>query len=362
MTTNFLSHTSIFEAMVCSIILVDTQLRVQYMNPAAESLTGHSLCQHKNKQLDQLIYAAPLHEHILRAIQNAQSHVTREGRIQLSNGQQITIDCAVTPLYEHNEVIGSLLEMNQVDRQLRIVRDAQILTQQENSQKVLQGIAHEVKNPLGGIRGAAQLLEGEFENEELKEYTQIIISEADRLKNLIDRMLGSSKLPKMCPVNIHEVMEHVRQLVLNCKLDNLRILQDYDPSLPDFIGDRDQLVQVVLNIANNALNALNASSDQQGEITLKTRIKRYFTINDTLHPLVLCASIIDNGDGIPKTLQDKIFFPMISGNPKGAGLGLSIAQSLVNRHGGLVEYVRNNKQETEFNIYIPLEQNCPPSG
>jgi two-component system nitrogen regulation sensor histidine kinase GlnL len=328
------------------------------MNPAAESLTGHSLCQHKNKKLDHLIYATQLHNHILRAIQDSQSHVTREGRIHLSNGRQITIECAVTPLYEQGEIIGSLLEINQVDRQLRIVRDAQILTQQETSQTVLQGIAHEVKNPLGGIRGAAQLLEDEFENEELKEYTQIIISEADRLKNLIDRMLGSSKLPKMCLVNIHEVMEHVRQLLLNCKPANIRILSNYDPSLPEFIGDRDQLVQVVLNIANNAVNALG---DQQGEITLRTRVKRYITINDTLHPLVLCASIIDNGAGIPKALQDKIFFPMISGNPKGAGLGLSIAQSLVNRHGGLVEYARKN-QTTEFNIYIPLGQNSKNSG
>ena len=358
MTTNFLSHTNIFEAMVCSIIIVDTHLCVQYMNPAAESLTGHSLCQHKNKKLDHLIHATQLHNHILRAIQDSQSHVTREGRIHLSNGRQITIDCAVTPLYEQGEIIGSLLEMNQVDRQLRIVRDAQILTQQETSQTVLQGIAHEVKNPLGGIRGAAQLLEGEFENEELKEYTQIIISEADRLKNLIDRMLGSSKLPKMCPVNIHEVMEHVRQLLLNCKPANIRILSNYDPSLPEFIGDRDQLVQVVLNIANNAVNALG---DQQGEITLRTRVKRYVTINDTLYPLVLCASIIDNGAGIPKALQDKIFFPMISGNPKGAGLGLSIAQSLVNRHGGLVEYVRQN-ETTEFNIYIPLGKNSKNTG
>ena len=353
MTTNFLSHTNIFEAMVCSIIIVDSSLCVQYMNPAAEALTGHSLCQHKNKKLSRLIHATQLHSHILCAIKDSQSHVTREGRIHLSNGQHITIDCAVTPLYEKGEIIGSLLEMNQVDRQLRIVRDAQILTQQETSQTVLQGIAHEVKNPLGGIRGAAQLLEDEFDNEELKEYTQIIISEADRLKNLIDRMLGSSKLPKMCAVNIHEVMEHVRLLLLNCKPENINIRNDYDPSLPEFIGDRDQLVQVVLNIANNAVNALG---NKQGQITLKTRVKRYFTINHTLYPLVLCASVIDNGAGIPKALRDKIFFPMISGNPKGAGLGLSIAQSLVNRHGGLVEYVRKNKH-TEFNIYIPLKRN-----
>lgn len=349
MNSTFLSDTNIFEAMVCSIIIVDTSLHVQYMNPSAENLTGHSLHQCKNKKLTNLIDALPLHNHVLRAIKESQSHVTREGKIYLSDGLQITVDCAVTPLFKNDEVIGSLLEMSQVDRQLRIVRDEQIVIQQKTSQTVLQGIAHEVKNPLGGIRGAAQLLESEFEDDSLKEYTQIIISEADRLKNLIDRMLGSSKLPKMANVNIHEVMEHVRQLLLNCKPKNITIKTNYDPSIPEFTGDRDQLVQVVLNIANNAINALGES----GDIILNTRVERYFTINHALYPLVLRASIIDNGEGIPKDLQDKIFFPMISGNAEGAGLGLSIAQSLVNRHNGLIEFERRSGK-TLFNIYIPL--------
>jgi len=351
MDTNFLSNNYIFEAMVCSIIIVDTSLNVQYMNPAAEALTGQSLFQSKNKKLNKLIKAPQLHGHVLRAIEEAQSHVTREGKIHLADGQQITVDCAVTPLIDKNKIQGSLLEMNQVDRLLRIVRDEQIVTQQQNSQTVLRGIAHEVKNPLGGIRGAAQLLESEFENESLKEYTQIIISETDRLKSLIDRMLGSSKLPKMVPVNIHEVMEHIRQLLLNCKPQKININTNYDPSIPEFTGDRDQLVQVILNIANNAIRAL----DGEGNITLATRVERYFTINHVLHPLVLKASVIDDGEGIPKELQNKIFFPMISGNAEGAGLGLSIAQSLINRHDGLIEFERN-AGKTEFNIYIPLKR------
>lgn len=349
MDSPFLSDISIFEAMVCSIIVVDPSLNVQYMNPAGESLTGQSLFQSRNKKLTDLIIAEQLHSHVSRAIKNAQSHVTREGKIKLSDGQQITVDCAVTPLQKNGKIVGSLLEMNQVDRLLRIVRDEQIVVQQQTSRTVLKGIAHEVKNPLGGIRGAAQLLEGEFENDSLKEYTQIIISETDRLKNLIDRMLGSSSLPKMSPVNIHEVMEHVRQLLLNCKPKKITITTLYDPSIPEFLGDRDQLVQVVLNIANNAIRALHNT----GEITLKTRVERFFTINHVLHPLVLKASIIDDGEGIPKELQDKIFFPMISGNADGAGLGLSIAQSLINRHDGLIEFERN-ADKTEFNIYIPL--------
>ena len=349
MDSPFLSNTSIFEAMVCSIIIIDSSLNVQYMNPSAESLTGHSLLQSKNKKLTDLIKAEQLHGHVIRAINDAQSHVTREGKIGLSDGQQITVDCAVTPLQENDKTVGSLLEMNQVDRLLRIVRDEQIVVQQQTSRTVLKGIAHEVKNPLGGIRGAAQLLETEFENESLKEYTQIIISETDRLKNLIDRMLGSSTLPKMSPVNIHEVMEHVRHLLLNCKPEEIGITTNYDPSIPEFMGDRDQLVQVVLNIANNAIRALQGT----GEISLETRVERYFTINHVMHPLVLKASIIDNGEGIPKELQDKIFFPMISGNADGAGLGLSIAQSLVNRHDGLIEFERKSGK-TEFNIYIPL--------
>ncbi len=355
MDNHFLSNINIFEAMVCSIIIVDTALNVQYMNPAAEALTGHSLLQSKDKKLTDLINALQLHGHVLRAIKESQSHVTREGKVQLSDGQRITVDCAVTPLIENNKTVGSLLEMNQVDRLLRIARDEQIVAQQQNSQTVLQGIAHEVKNPLGGIRGAAQLLESEFEDSDLKEYTQIIISETDRLKNLIDRMLGSSKRPKMVNVNIHEVMEHVRQLLLNCKPPKITIKTYYDPSIPEFVGDRDQLVQVVLNIANNAIKALSGV----GEILLKTRVERYFTINHKIHPLVLKASIIDNGAGIPKELQDKIFFPMVSGSADGAGLGLSIAQSLVNRYDGLIEYERN-AGKTEFNIYIPLNRKSIP--
>ena len=352
MVNNFLAYTDVFEAMVCSIIIVDTSLRVQYMNPAAENLTSHSIHQYKNKKLTHLIDSSHLYNHVIRAINEQQSHVTREGKVQLSDGKKITVDCAVTPLLKSNKVIGSLLEMNQVDRQLRIARDEQIVVQQKTSQTVLQGIAHEVKNPLGGIRGAAQLLEGEFEDPNLREYTQIIISEADRLKSLIDRMLGSSRLPKMTSVNIHEVMEHVRQLLLTCKPNGIHILNDYDPSIPEFIGDRDQLVQVVLNIANNAIRALGDS----GELIFKTRIERHFTINYTLYPLVLRASVIDSGEGIPTELQDKIFFPMISGNAEGAGLGLSIAQSLINRHNGLIEFERKSGK-TIFNIYIPLNRN-----
>ncbi len=356
MTTSFLSHTAIFEAMVCSIIIVDTELRVQYMNPAAEVLMGHSLSQHQDKPLAQLIHTSQLHAHILNAIHDAQSHVTRESKIHLSNQNEITVDCAVTPLHDNEDIIGSLLEINQVDRKLRIMRDEQLLAQQQNSQIVLKGIAHEVKNPLSGIRAAAQLLELEFEDQSLKEYTQIIMSEIDRLKGLMERMLGSSQLPNMQTVNIHEVMEHVYHLLKNCKPNNISINTDYDPSLPEFTGDRNQLVQVVLNIANNAINALCQHDTQNKKnIIFKTRVQRHFTIDHKLHPLVLCASIIDNGAGIPDSLKDKIFSPMVSGNSEGTGLGLSIAQSLVNRQGGLIEYARK-QEKTEFNIYIPLKK------
>lgn len=333
--------------MVCSIIAVDTELNVQYMNPAAEALTGRSLSQSLNKKLSYLFSASQLHDHVDQAVGKQQTHITREGKITLFDMQKIVVDCAISPLLEKSETIGSLLEIRQLDRQLRISRDEQIVTQQETSQTVLQGIAHEVKNPLGGIRGAAQLLE--LENNELREYTQIIISEVDRLKSLIDRMSGAAKLPKMASVNIHDVMEHVRQLISTSKAAQITVETDYDPSIPEITGDRDQLIQVVLNIANNAINSFT----EAGIIQFKTRIERSFTINGEIHPLVLRASIIDNGAGIPKILQDKIFFPMISGSTEGTGLGLSIAQSLVNRHNGLIEF-ESQKGRTEFSIYIPI--------
>ena len=213
-------------------------------------------------------------------------------------------------------------------------------------------LAHEIKNPLSGIRGAAQLLERELDNPDFKEYTDIIIQEADRLRNLVDRLLGPHKSMTLESLNILEVLEYVRKLVsVECP-DNVRIMMDYDPSIPNISGDREQLVQAMLNVVRNAMQALAAT--EHGVITLRTRIQRKFTIANVQHNIILRVDIADNGPGIPKELADNLFFPMVSGRAEGTGLGLSIAQSVVNRHQGLIKFDTQHG-ETTFSIYLPLE-------
>jgi two-component system nitrogen regulation sensor histidine kinase GlnL len=242
-----------------------------------------------------------------------------------------------------------MVELNRLDRLLRISRDESLLAQQKATRELLRGLAHEVKNPLGGLRGAAQLLEKELHDESLKDYTRVIIEEADRLQTLVNRILGPNSMPRKQSTNIHEVLERVRSLMLAEKHNNLTIVRDYDPSIPNLMVDPDQLIQAVLNIVRNACQAL----DGNGQIILRTRVLRKFTIGNQNHRLVACISIIDNGPGIPPELKEQIFFPMITGRAEGTGLGLSIAQSLIHQHHGLIEH-DSEPGKTVFSIILPL--------
>ena len=243
-----------------------------------------------------------------------------------------------------------MMELQQVDRQVRISHEEQLISQQQASQELLRGLAHEIKNPLGGLRGAAQLLEMELDNAELKEYTGVIINEADRLRNLVDRMLGPSKLPNFAELNIHEVLERVRQLVKAESGEQLSIVRDYDPSIPLLKGDSDQLIQALLNIVRNGARALN----NRGEMRLRTRVLRQFTLGNKRHRLVAKIEISDNGPGIPHAIRKTLFLPMISASDDGMGLGLSIAQSLIARFHGLIE-CDSEPGNTTFTIYLPVE-------
>ncbi|MCB1725943.1 MAG: PAS domain-containing sensor histidine kinase, partial [Gammaproteobacteria bacterium] len=209
--------------------------------------------------------------------------------------------------------------------------------------------AHEIKNPLGGLRGAAQLLESELDSAELQEYTHIIIQEADRLQELVNRMLGPNRRPSFEPVNIHHVLERVRTLVLAETAERMTIIRDYDPSIPELIGDHDQLIQAMLNVVRNAARALGES----GTVTLRTRIQRQLTIGNERYRLAAKIDIIDDGPGIPPEIADTLFLPMVTAGTGGMGLGLSIAQSLINQHRGLIEC--NSRQgETVFTIFLPV--------
>ncbi len=264
-------------------------------------------------------------------------------------GQSVTVNLSATPLAVAERVDEILVELQRVDNHLRISKEEQLLSQQNTARLLVRGLAHEIKNPLGGLRGAAQLLNLELTDPDLKEYTQIIIAESDRLQGLMDKLLGPNKPPDFKVINIHEVLERVRQLVEAESTGNLSIVCDYDPSIPDLRADRDLLIQAVLNIVKNAVQALEG----KGRIILKTRIQRNQTIGRQHHKLAVKVDIIDNGSGIDPDIMERIFYPMITSRADGTGLGLSIAQLLINQHNGLVE-CRSAPGNTVFSIILPI--------
>ena len=228
------------------------------------------------------------------------------------------------------------------------------MSQQQNTRSLLRGLAHEIKNPLGGIRGAAQLLGQELEDKSLSEYTDIIIRESDRLRHLIDRMLGPANQLELKSLNIHAVLEHVRKIVSVEAASGITMNIDYDPSIPELISDNDRLVQIFLNIAGNAIQAVGAD----GTVTFKTRVMSNLTLGAARHKLAVCVEIIDNGKGISDELKDQIFYPLVTGRDDGTGLGLSIAQTTVNQLGGLIE-CRSEPQKTVFSVYLPMQTETP---
>jgi two-component system nitrogen regulation sensor histidine kinase GlnL len=341
----------LLENMATAVILVRDDLCVEFMNPAAEMLLEVSAQRANGAPLSELMRDTGGCEGAVRqAIRDYHPISERERELALHSDRVVTVDCMVTPIIEPGAQDQALLELVPIDRALRISREEQLISQQMATQALLRGLAHEVKNPLGGLRGAAQLLERELAHEELKEYTRIIIGEADRLRNLVNRMLGPKRAPEKTLINLHEITEHIRQLIeVDCPT-GVSVLTDYDPSIPQVTADRDQIIQVVLNIARNAVQAVGDA----GNVQLRTRVERQFTIGHTRHRLVAVVEVFDDGPGIPKDLQSQIFYPMVSGRPEGTGLGLSIAQSIVNQHGGIIE-LRSRPGETVFRVLIPLE-------
>jgi two-component system nitrogen regulation sensor histidine kinase GlnL len=339
--------------MTTGVIVLDRQLKVSFMNSAAEMLLALSVRQAIGVPFQDLVIgAAALVGGLQRCLKSGHSYTERQLSLTLPGGQTITVDCAVTPMYDREDrpVEELLVELRHLDRQLRMTREEHLISQHNISRALIRNLAHEIKNPLGGLRGAAQLLEQEFTDDGLKEYTRIIIGEADRLRNLVDRMLGPIRLPVYETVNIHEVLERVRTLVLAEIGGGIQIEHDYDPSIPQLKGDADQLIQAVLNIVRNAVQALEG----RGVIMLRTRIQRQCSIGPARHKLVARLDIIDNGPGISEERLEEIFYPMISGRVDGTGLGLSIAQVLVSQHGGLIE-CDSRPGKTVFTLLLPLE-------
>lgn len=343
----------ILDNISTGIITMDENLSVTDINSAGEAVLEISAARILGLHAGELVHHS---EEWLKSLEQARarmSPITRRGMpLALLSGQEIHVDLIINPLAEEADKVRLIAELQVVDRLLKISREEGLIHAQETTRAVIRGLAHEIKNPLGGVRGAAQLLAKELPSEDLKEYTGIIIREADRLRDLVDRLLGSHHQLKMEQVNIHEILEHVRNLIAAESGNLATIDRDYDPSLPDLPGDRSQLIQAVLNIMRNAFQA--AQSPDECQITLRTRSQRQFTIGSVRHRLVCRIDISDNGPGIPDDLLHAIFVPMVTSRAEGTGLGLSISQSILNRHGGLIE-CNSEPGKTTFTLYLPME-------
>ncbi|RBW48105.1 nitrogen regulation protein NR(II) [Marinobacter sp. F3R11] len=352
-------YKNMLDNLATAVLVLENNLIIRYLNPAAESLFETSMTRSAGLPLSGILFDAESTLSILRtAAETGQPYTRRETEFVLASGSRRVVDYSVS-LLDHNPP-ALLLEVQPQERLLRISREEDLLSQQETTRTLVRGMAHEIKNPLGGIRGAAQLLDRELNSEDQREYTRVIIEEADRLRSLVDRMLGPNKALRPAPTNIHEILERVRTLLEAESKGRLLFLRDYDPSLPEFSGDKEQLIQAFLNIARNAMEAAFESEathpggNKTPTITFRTRALRQVTIGPRRHRLVCRIDIIDNGPGIAPDLRQNIFYPMISGRANGTGLGLSITQSIISQHHGLVE-CESEPGQTDFIIFLPLE-------
>jgi two-component system, NtrC family, nitrogen regulation sensor histidine kinase GlnL len=348
------------EWLATAVVLLDRGLHVKYINPAAEVLFATS----RKNVLDQAfpgLFADPgaLAGLLHQAIREERGFSDQDVILVPAGQEPLHLDCIVTPVEVHESVL--LLELRPIDQRLRIEREEQRMTQSRANRELIRNLAHEIKNPLGGLRGSAQLLERELDRPELREYTRVIIKEADRLQALMDRLLTPHRPPVHVPMNIHEVCERVRTLILAEFPEGVHVERDYDVGLPDFRGDPEQLIQAVLNIARNAAQAILGARERaggafqgRGHIVLRTRVARRVTLARRFHKLALELQVVDDGPGIPADIRDQIFYPLVSGREGGTGLGLTLAQTFVQQHQGVVE-CDSQPGRTSFRIVLPLQ-------
>ena len=342
---------SLLDSLTTAVLCLDAGLHLLSMNTAAEQMLGCGERRAIGQRLTQLLTVPDyLFDRLRGAIPNDQPYTGRQVPVEPHGRETILVDCAISLLTLEDGSPRLVLELAAIDRPLRIARDEAMHAQQEHARSLLRGLAHEIKNPLGGLRGAAQLLARQLPDKELEDYTSIIIREADRLQGLIDRMLGPVGRPRRDRVNLHEVLEHVRAIATVGAPSKVELHVDYDPSIPECLTDRDRLVQVLLNVVGNALQAVGES----GVIVFRSRVKGNVTIGGCRHRLVAALEIHDDGPGVPAHLVDQIFYPMVTGTDAGTGLGLSIAQSTMNQLGGLIE-CRSEPGNTVFTVLTPLE-------
>jgi two-component system nitrogen regulation sensor histidine kinase GlnL len=335
-----------------AVILLDEQLRIRHCNPAAENLFAVSQRVCLGIPLAQLLGTpVVLMAALENALTNKWSYTGHDFIVARETAEPIHLDCTVTPI--DTPYARLLLEFRPIDQQLKAAREEREAVQQRANQELIRNLAHEIKNPLGGIRGSAQLLDRELARmdnaAELKEYTEVIIGEADRLQDLMHRLLSSHRAMQPAQISIHEVLERVRRLI-HAEFPGVKVKRDYDTSLPDITGDREQLIQAILNIVRNAAQAMKG----EGEIITRTRALRQVTLAKKRYRLALELQVIDNGPGIPADIRDRIFYPLVSGREGGTGLGLALAQSFVQQHHGSIE-VESQPGHTCFTLRLPLQ-------
>ena len=349
-------HKRLLDNLKTGVVLLDSDLRLRYLNMAAELLLEISDNKANNCFIGDVLIAADDDIREMRdAMEQRISRTKRSAELMVNHGKAVMVDYTINPFEENGELLA-MLELNSLEHSHRINQEVTLHTAYATSRELVRGLAHEIKNPLGGIRGAAQLLSQENDSSDLQDYTNVIIEEADRLHNLVDRMVGSRKPLEISEINIHEILERVRSLAeADPACSNITIVTDYDPSIPNIPGDADQLIQATLNIVRNAMQSLNSdeSPDADHKIELRTRVVRNTTIDALIHRLALKIEIVDNGPGVPENMLETIFYPMISGRPDGTGLGLPITHGIINQHKGLIECI-SKPGKTKFSIILPF--------
>ena len=347
------------DLLATAVMLVDQKQKVHYMNPAAENLFELSSANVTGLMLGEVFADSAV---LAAAVDYARANNCSYTEYDLAlgaAGRRLHLSCTVTPvgLEESERGENFLLEFRHIEQQLRIAREERMLDQSQANRELIRNLAHEIKNPLGGIRGAAQLLDRELERPGLHEYTQVIMKEADRLQSLMDRLLTPHRLPRPAQVNLHEVLERVRSVIL-AEYPGLAIRRDYDISLPPLTGDKEQLIQAVLNIVRNAAQALTGKGSSslpagKGEIVLRTRIGRQVTLARKRFRHALALEICDNGPGIPEDIRERVFYPLVSGRDDGSGLGLTLAQNFISQHHGTITF-ESEPGKTCFTILLPV--------
>ncbi|MBL8448623.1 MAG: PAS domain-containing protein [Dechloromonas sp.] len=340
------------DLLASAVLVLDAELRVRHLNGAGQNLLAVSEKNLVGHRLTDVCPCSPsLQAALVNAVSNNWSYTGQNVEIERADGDPLHLNCTVTPLLVEDAGGARLLvELHPIEQQLAASREERLIEQQQANRELIRNLAHEIKNPLGGIRGAAQLLEHELNNPSLKEYTQVIIKETDRLQDLMQRLLTPHRAMQPTTVNIHEILERVRSLLMAEFPGSLEVRRDYDTSLPELVGDREQLIQAVLNVARNAAQAMQGS----GQIILRTRAIRQVTLVKKLYRLALAIKVIDNGPGIPADIQERMFYPLVSGREGGSGLGLTIAQNFVQHHQGTIE-CNSRPGDTCFTLRLPIE-------